>query len=662
MPTLPRQETRRRGDIQGLRAIAILTVVAYHAFPGALTGGYVGVDVFFVISGFLITGILLREQSETGRISLPGFWARRVRRLLPATIVVAVVTLAVAWFRLDAVRFARTAGDAAWAMLSLANVHFASTPAGAYFSNTAPSPFLHFWSLSVEEQFYLVLPLLLVAVAVVLRGRRWAVPALIAAVFAGSLAASVVLTDAADANAYYSLGTRAWELAIGGGLAWLTARPRPGVPGWARAAAFAAGLVAILAAASWYTPATPFPGTAALLPTLGTAAIIWSGTGGSAGPIGRILDNPVARWIGDISFSLYLWHWPILVLEPSLFAANPWLQLVAVAAAVGLAALTYAFVEQPFQRMRRRARPWRVLAIGLPSALVVVLVAGLLSPAPSGGGPVAPLPAQYRALDAGPGPMPDAVPSNAVPSLVDLPYDLQRVDFDCLKPTITICTFGDAGAAKDVLLIGDSFAGMWQPSLAAAAEANGWRLTLISKAGCPFVLSPGPVPNATADWRQCVEWQRDALAAARELRPDAIVWTNTMIGLGGEATEGWVEQAIDAGRALESIAPTLFIGATPGFPSTASADICLPLHLDDPAACSVPYEQAVPQVERDIASEVTASSGTQLVDLTGILCGDGVCPVIAGNVIMYRDAGHLTNAYSTRFADVFAALLRPTLG
>ncbi len=480
----PGTDTRaRRGDIQGLRALAVLAVVIYHAVHAALPGGFVGVDVFFVISGFLIAGILIREQQSTGTISLPAFWARRVRRLLPATLVVAIVTLAVATVRMEQFPLVRTFDNAAWSLLSLANVHFANSPTGGYFANPVENPFLHFWSLSVEEQFYVFLPLLLLLVG--LLRRQWAVPALIAAVFVGSLVASILLSAENDPNAFYSLGTRAWELAIGAGLAWLMSRPGGAfgrnAPSWTRIAAFLVGLVAIVVSAVFFTATMSWPGYAALLPTVGTALVIWAGTAGSAGAVTRILDNPPARYIGDVSFSFYLWHWPVLVLAPTWVIGDPLLRLVSVVFAFGLAALSYHFVEQPFQRMRRGARPWRILAIGLPAALLVSAgsFAGAAITMPNSGLVVDPLPAQYQSLTQGPGTVPAAIPTNVRPSVLDVGYDLQDAYRECFRRTLRECTGGDPDGEQLILVTGDSYSG----HVLALDRAGGRRARMARRAG-----------------------------------------------------------------------------------------------------------------------------------------------------------------------------------
>jgi len=251
--------TPRRRDIQGLRAVAVLLVVIYHFFPEFVTGGFVGVDVFFVISGFLITLLLFKEIERSGRISLSGFYARRIRRLLPAAVVTMVGTALASALIVGPVRLVGILQDMAWTSVYLANFHFAQATTG-YFDNSDPSPFLHFWSLAVEEQYYLIWPLLLILVVAFARNRdRNRNPiflALLCLIVVGSLIASIRLTNSESLNAYYSLGTRAWELAIGGVLAYSVFH-RLFIPSRSvRIALSWVGILSIAAAAAFYTEAT----------------------------------------------------------------------------------------------------------------------------------------------------------------------------------------------------------------------------------------------------------------------------------------------------------------------------------------------------------------------------------------------------------------------
>jgi peptidoglycan/LPS O-acetylase OafA/YrhL len=374
-------ESSYRPDLEGLRGVAILLVLLCHArIPGA-EAGFVGVDVFFVLSGFLITGLLANERERTGGIGLGSFYARRARRILPAAVLVLAATLLVARFVVSPLDLRRIADDGLAASLSLANMRYA-VDATDYFAAVDASPVLHFWSLAVEEQFYLLWPILLLTVARIWRPRP-AMAALTTAVLVGSFVVCGALTETASAWAYYSLPTRAWQLAAGGLLALgapLVGRMPQAVAaaaGWLGAALLGASLVAI-------GPTTAYPGLAALLPTLGAVALIASG--GVVGSPGWIaLARAPLRWLGRISYSLYLWHWPILILGPIALGLGATadegagddvaVRVALVVIAVVLAAATWAVVEEPFRRGHVVPRG-RGRGVALAGAAALSLVLG----------------------------------------------------------------------------------------------------------------------------------------------------------------------------------------------------------------------------------------------------------------------------------------------
>lgn len=356
--------------VEGLRAVAVLAVLWYHVGLPGMPGGFVGVDIFFVISGFLITGLLLREREATGRISLRHFYSRRLRRILPAVLATIVATVAVAALVLAPLQVPGIALDGAASALSLGNVRFALESAD-YFSASEPSPFRHLWSLGVEEQFYLVWPALLAVALTAIESRR-SVGVAVGGLAIASFGFGLWLTDLFAPWAFYSLPSRLWELALGAFIAfsaaWIARRP-------ARVllvvGCLGAGLVG--AAVVMIDGSTPYPGLAALLPTLGAAGLI---VGGGAGPVGWILTRPPVRLIGRISYSLYLWHWPILVLPALATAVAPPLELRLAlgGASIVVAAASWRFIEEPFRRGWQWAGHPRLVVVTTLSTAVAVAV------------------------------------------------------------------------------------------------------------------------------------------------------------------------------------------------------------------------------------------------------------------------------------------------
>jgi peptidoglycan/LPS O-acetylase OafA/YrhL len=347
-----------RADVQGLRAVAVALVVLTHAGVPGLAGGFIGVDVFFVLSGFVITRLLLRERERTGRTSLTGFYRRRARRILPCAMLVLLVTVVAARVLLGSAMGARLSGDGAWTAVFLANVHFAAVAAGHVGPDLGPNPLEHYWSLAVEEQFYLVWPVLLILVMYLTRRSRStaALAVVLGVICVASFTWCVVQTAHEPTWAYFSPLTRAWELATGA----LLALPFPALAAtrarWPARAAGVLGLLAIGAAAVLYDPSTTFPGVAVALPVLGTALVIAAGTIAPGAGAAVLLAVAPLRWLGDRSYSLYLWHWPVLAIG-SLHVGRdlPLAQdLGLVAVAVVASALTYRLVEDPLRRGRTR--------------------------------------------------------------------------------------------------------------------------------------------------------------------------------------------------------------------------------------------------------------------------------------------------------------------
>ena len=391
-----------RPDIEGLRAVAVFAVVLYHAGVPGISGGYIGVDVFFVISGFLITGLLWREVTTTNTVRLVRFYGARARRLLPAAATVGIFTAIAAAVVLPPLQARRVFLDGIASALYVGNYRFAMQGTDYLASDQPPSPFQHYWSLGVEEQFYLVWPVLIIGTAwLVGRARRGAASkaapyaVVLALVAVASLAAAVLWTRTSPPWAFFSLPTRAWELAAGG-LVALSIRQWRRLPLLPAAIAGWGGLALILLTCTQLGPGTPYPGTAALLPVLGTALVIGGGcvTGG-IGP-GRVLCRPAMRAIGRVSYSWYLWHWPVLLLMPPLLGAPAGLpaRLAATVVSAGLAVITMHLVENPgrFAAPLRRSAKASLALGGAATAATACACVLLLTviPVPVGHGAAAP--------------------------------------------------------------------------------------------------------------------------------------------------------------------------------------------------------------------------------------------------------------------------------
>ncbi|WP_306369081.1 acyltransferase family protein [Nocardiopsis sp. CC223A] len=661
MPSAPAStvvERRFRPEVQGLRAVAVLLVLVYHLDPSLLPGGYVGVDVFFVISGFLITSLLYREASGRDGVSVARFYARRVRRLLPAATVVLVATGAAAYFLLPVTRLTDTMWQLVASAAYVENLYLARQSVDYLASEVAPSPVQHFWSLSVEEQFYLVWPLLFILWAALRRrgAGTGTLVALLGSLLAASLLWSVVATGG-EPSAYFLPTTRAWELAVGGLLAVGLARghlpERVRLPlGWA-------GLAAIVAAAVLYDEATPFPGWAALLPVLGAAAVIAAEH--VPGPLSASapLSTAPARWVGDLSYSLYLWHWPLIVLALAVTGRDElgW----TLAAAVGTASLllawaTKVWVEDPV-RDHHLVRGGRgALAAAVSGVLVVAAVGATLYVRVDRVDSVEFDPNVHVGPQAlGQAPTGDPVYPSPVRAEDDAPL---LYDDDCQAPhTATVpedpCVYGPEGADRTVAVVGDSHSAQWVPALMGLGEERGWRLVLYTKSSCAFTdtMTKGPEGGP---YEECREWNRAVVDELADLEPDLVVTSSSTSAAPAQGDEDDRVPMLAEGMTRlwgeigEVSGPIVALRDTP----RQRRDVveCVARNVEDPQECTIPLAEAF---ERDDPQERAAGSlpgEAALVDMSDLFCAGGECPAVIGNVMVYRDSGHITNTYVSLLA------------
>nr|WP_257720773.1 acyltransferase [Mycobacterium sp. JS623] len=369
-----------RPDIEGMRAVAVGLVLLFHAYQRPFTGGFVGVDVFFVISGFLITSLLVREHTKTARVSIAQFYGRRVRRILPASTVAVVATLGATFYFLGFITGNSVATDAKWTAIFAANIHFGVIGTDYLGSQMPPSPLQHMWSLGVEEQFYLIWPALFLVVSLIVRGRyhRTGLAAALAAIAVASFAWSVIQTKSNATWAYFSPFTRAWELALGALIAVSIPAFQHINRDWVYQTAALLGIISIATSALVLTPATPYPGSAVALPVVSSGLIIAAGCGNPATLVGRTLATRPMQWIGARSYSLYIWHWPVLIIAEQ-YAGHTlsfWQSTGLVALALILSALSYRLVENPIRHSRLLAsRTWISLLFGAAMVLGTVFIA-----------------------------------------------------------------------------------------------------------------------------------------------------------------------------------------------------------------------------------------------------------------------------------------------
>jgi peptidoglycan/LPS O-acetylase OafA/YrhL len=680
-----------RDDIQGLRAIAVVTVICAHAGVPFLPGGFVGVDVFFVISGFLITQLLFREVQRTGRVSLLGFYARRARRILPAATLVTLATLVASAIWLSAVDLQTIVRDALWATFFLANVHFAAVGTDYFAQEEPPSPLQHYWSLSVEEQFYLVWPvvLLLLVLLAARRGRRTGLPrgpvavVLLVATLA-SFAWSVVSTASTPLSAYFSTPARAWELGLGALAALVAPAVAERLTTAARSALCLAGLGLILLACVAFSDATPFPGSAAAVPVVGSAFVLVAGAAGPAGAVGRLLGVRPMQVVGDWSYSLYLWHWPVLIIAER-YVEGP-LGVVRATACVALtfvlSALTYRFVEQPF-RSPVRFPTRRAIAL-YPAAVALVAASAFggqwyseYSSGALGDNPAITLSnfgADPSSVDlskdetvalvqasviAARNDM--AIPSRLEPNLLSVRDDEPDVGAcDYEKDSREVCPRGDTDADRSIVVFGNSHGRMWIPAFDAIGKDLGYTTYYFVKPNCAATLvTVGQLEPGSPLWQECDDFRAFALDQIEQLDPDLVVVStsgpNPVLydadgqripkdGVDDAAREGYV----DLFTRLDSTAQrTVLLRDVPK--NEDLPDECLTEQGNTLGDCLWKPLAASTQ-DADISVDAAQETGTEVVDPTKWVCWQGECPAVIGDVLPYRDRGHLTTVYAGSLA------------
>ncbi|MDX6670824.1 MAG: hypothetical protein QOI91_1187 [Solirubrobacteraceae bacterium] len=653
-----------RPHIDGIRALAVILVILFHLGYTWMPGGFIGVDVFFVLSGYLITGLLLREVTEHGRIRLANFYARRIRRLLAASALAIVAVLVLSAWLLDAVDQHAVGLDGQSAAAYFANWHFVADGRDYFVAGDVPSPLIHFWSLAVEEQFYVVWPalfLVLWRLSTWRRGRRATGGLLVAiAVLLGiSAVLSVVLVP--STSAYYGAHTRAYQLLAGAALAVIAVRLRPRIPD-TRAVRAVSAVVALAAFAAvvWLATAIPdaetYPGAAALAVTAAAFVLLAALDLTPRGRTQRAIGSPVPAAVGRMSYSLYLWHWPVIVFAPVLarkynLAAPTW-RWTQVAAIVLAAGISYLIVERPVRfRLARRAPALAVVAAGL---LVSAAVAVAASP------PWAGSDFRSKVLAA----------AQDVPYTPGCPYTLQQWS----QTSAEACVLR-RGRGPTIALVGDSHAQQWQPAFEAIARRHDATLLRLTFRGCPvnrILVNFYDAQGIAHPGTRCYAWRAQAYPRLiARWHPDLVYLQTRSHGLGIQAgrfvspgsarylrlwSSGWLPSL----RTLTAGHRQVVVGETsPTMPFKPPA--CLlskgPSRVRE---CDVPLsrDRAVVPFNRVIQGLPRRVPGVTVVSATPFICPDGTCPAILGGMVVHRDDDHLTATFARHSAPQFEDMLR----
>ncbi len=675
-----------RSDIQALRALAVLAVVFCHYFPVRAIGGFIGVDVFFVVSGFLITAHLLREIEASGRVKLSRFYARRARRLLPAAYLVLVCSLVGTLLLLPVSRWCDTAKEVFASAAYFQNWLLASKAADPLGSGASATVVRHYWSLSIEEQFYLVWPIVLVAgfaLAVKLARRPRRVLGAVLLVIGGlSFWAAVVATDADLTVAYFVTYARVWEFVVGG-LVAIAAPTLLRLLGrrWAvRVLLQLLGLGMIFWAIATFDTETAFPGPWAALPVLGTALVIAAGPESPRfSPMFFARAKPV-QVLGDISYSIYLWHFPLYVLAP--FAIGRELgtgeRLVLIVVSIGLAWVTARYVEQP-GRTRLLTGLSSPQFFGVLAATVAIF--GLITlPVARIGGLLAEqdrasLTERSQTFCFGAGAL-DAEcgdPFAATELLVVGPSESPRFRTPgCEKlegsPRLMKCDFSEGDAdARSVWLLGDAGVKNWKPAMLSIAQQEGWVLTMGTKGGCS-VIDIGEIQ--ANDLTRAVRCQDEAARmqeAIAQDRPDLVVVAQDSahaLAELGDSARLLREYEETAARILdqwgEAGASVAVLRDVPGTLSTSTPE-CLEINESSPLTCAVPRSDALPEDPFATAVEAADRPGARVIDLSDAFCDPGHCYALIGGLPVHFDSQHLSRSYSESLAPRLREQLLPLL-
>lgn len=705
----PKRPTSKRHDIQGLRAIAVLFVVADHLAHWP-SGGFVGVDVFFVISGFLITGLILREYERTGTISFVGFYKRRLRRIMPAALTVLAVTSAVAYWVFSEARAKETLLDALWSLLFAANWHFSAVGTDYFQAGGPTSPLQHFWSLAVEEQFYFVWPWLMALIFWAgSKSAGWnkakarkAVGSAMAAIVILSFAWALFQSATNPTPAYFSTFTRAWELGVGALVAVIAPAFRRIKNGLRPVIAWI-GVGGIVWSVLGVSAESSFPAPWAAVPVLATALVIIAGTGGEQRFLAP-LTNRVTGYVGDVSYSLYLWHFPVIIVAGAFLPeATPEFYVAALVAMFTLSMASFHLIEEPIRKFEwpirgrekgRNQRPPKHYAEAQTAGLAVlaVVTAGVVTAAIMGFSPYSTAPtgaAVVASASVAPTPGATAGPVDTsheglhsaqitaalaassfpefVPSIDSLGTDAwsKKAEIACMNVSagnIDRCLTGPADATKTVAVLGDSFAVAWLPGIRAGLEPLGYKVQALTMGQCPAARVSVTLEGGAA-FPACEAHQQWAVDRVRAMQPDMTILASAQDSTMRRLASGKIGQdavtEIVAGMektVADLTGSTGKIAVLGSPPAGKNMQACV-TKLANPRSCTSELSDDWRALTAD-ETKAAAALGISYVNTGSWFCNaDGYCPGFVGNTPVRVDTGHMTVEYAKSLAPLLARSL-----
>jgi peptidoglycan/LPS O-acetylase OafA/YrhL len=633
----PHYHTRLfRPDIEGLRAIAILLVIGAHFEIPGISGGFVGVDIFFVISGYLITSILLREHSEKSKINLLGFYANRFRRLFPALATMLIATSFAAYLILPDTQNLPNSTAAAFAAVWASNLYFSFSDVDYFSSEIGNNLFLHTWSLGVEEQFYIIWPALILftlRLAPSKRPERGLLIALLTALIA-SLVSCLIVAQKHSVPAFYLMPTRAWQFAAGA-IVWLAVNrnslplPRSNYLSWV-------GIISLLASLIIIDYDKAYPGILAILPTLATCAFLWSGSN----PLslsGQLLSKGPLQWLGRISYSWYLWHWPVLIFANHLIPDSGSFSntILLILLSLLLAATTHYLIENPirFGRAKQVKAGWQV---GATLSLMILLNSQFLGWNASTTNRMANQNIKYTE------------------ARFDVPFFYQDncddwYHSDQLKP----CSYGPESAPKTAVLMGDSIGAQWFPALTHLFDPHEWKIIVLTKSSCPMVDEPFFYKRIGREYTECKTWRDKAINWLKQKEPN-------LIFLGSTASNPYTkEQLISGTRSilsdLSSIQAEIYLIEANPVLNFNGIDCLTENQQTGGEKCStkVSHNSQYANVANTLQSVTSEYENVHWLKTAMLVCPDDVCRAERDSTIIYRDNQHLTASFTASAAPHF---------